>query len=175
MANEPNMTIVGNLTGDPELRYVASGQPVATFTIASTPRSFNKATNQWDDGETMFIRVSCWREQAENVADSLRKGMRTVAVGRLSVHRYTTDKGEERQSIELTADEVGPSLRWARAQVSKAGGQAPAQGGAQAPQAAQGAQGGYGYQAGGYASQNASQGDWRAAQATLGQNDAPPF
>ena len=118
MSNEPIITIVGNLTGDPELRYVASGTPVASFTVASTPRSLNKQTNQWEDGEAMFVRCSVWREYGENVAESLSKGMRVVVTGRLTVRSYEYN-GEKRQSIEMQVDEVGPSLRYARAQVTK--------------------------------------------------------
>ena len=118
MANEPIVTIVGNLTGDPELRYVSSGTPVASFTVASTPRSLNRQTNQWEDGEAMFVRCSVWREYGENVAETLTKGMRVVVTGRLTVRSYEYN-GEKRQSIEMQVDEVGPSLRYARAQVTK--------------------------------------------------------
>ena len=118
MSNEPIITIVGNLTTDPELRYVASGTPVASFTVASTPRSLNKQTNQWEDGEAMFVRCSVWREYGENVAESLTKGMRVVVTGRLTVRSYEYN-GQQRTSIEMQVDEVGPSLRYARAQVTK--------------------------------------------------------
>ena len=118
MSGEPIITIVGNLTGDPELRYVASGTPVASFAVASTPRSLNKQTNQWEDGEAMFVRCSVWREYGENVAETLTKGMRVVVTGRLTVRSYEYN-GEKRQSIEMQVDEVGPSLRYARAQVQK--------------------------------------------------------
>ena len=118
MSGEPIITIVGNLTSDPELRYVASGTPVASFTVASTPRNLNKQTNQWEDGEPMFVRCSVWREYAENVAESLTKGTRVVAFGRLSVRNYEYN-GQQRTSIEMQVDEVGPSLRYARAQVVK--------------------------------------------------------
>ena len=118
MSGEPIITIVGNLTGDPELRYVASGTPVASFTVASTPRSLNKQTNQWEDGEAMFVRCSVWREYGENVAETLTKGMRVVVTGRLTVRSYEYN-GQQRTSIEMQVDEVGPSLRYARAQVTK--------------------------------------------------------
>ena len=132
MANEPIITIIGNLTGDPELRYVSSGTPVASFTVASTPRSLNRQTNQWEDGEAMFVRCSVWREYAENVAESLSKGMRVVVTGRMTVRSYEHN-GQQRTSIELQVDEVGPSLRYARAQVTRVqGGSQPSQ----APQAA---------------------------------------
>ena len=118
MAGEPVLTIVGNLTGDPELRYVSSGTPVASFTVASTPRSLNRQTNQWEDGEAMFVRCSVWREYAENVAESLSKGMRVIVTGRMTVRSYEYN-GQQRTSIEMQVDEVGPSLRYARAQVTR--------------------------------------------------------
>ncbi len=121
MAGEPVLTIVGNLTGDPELRYVSSGTPVASFTVASTPRSLNRQTNQWEDGEAMFVRCSVWREYAENVAESLSKGMRVVVSGRMTVRSYEYN-GQQRTSIELQVDEIGPSLRYARAQVTRISG-----------------------------------------------------
>ena len=118
MSGEPIITIVGNLTADPELRYVASGTPVASFTVASTPRNLNKQTNQWEDSEPMFVRCSVWREYGENVAETLTKGMRVVVTGRLTVRSYEYN-GQQRTSIEMQVDEVGPSLRYARAQVVK--------------------------------------------------------
>ena len=118
MAGEPIITIVGNLTGDPELRYVSSGTPVASFTVASTPRTLNRQTQQWEDGEAMFIRCSVWREYGENVAESLAKGMRVLVTGRLTVRSYEYN-GQQRTSLEMQVDEIGPSLRYARAQVTK--------------------------------------------------------
>ena len=118
MANEPIVTIIGNLTGDPELRYVSSGTPVASFTVASTPRSLNRQTNQWEDGEAMFVRCSAWKDYAENVTESLAKGMRVVVTGRMTVRSYEHN-GQQRTSIEMQVDEVGPSLRYARAQVTR--------------------------------------------------------
>ena len=118
MANEPIITIIGNLTGDPELRYVSSGTPVASFTVASTPSTLNRQTNQWEDGEAMFVRCSAWKDYAENVTESLAKGMRVVVTGRMTVRSYEHN-GQQRTSIELQVDEVGPSLRYARAQVVK--------------------------------------------------------
>ena len=118
MANEPIVTIIGNLTGDPELRYVSSGTPVASFTVASTPRSLNRQTNQWEDGEAMFVRCSAWKDYAENVTESLAKGMRVIVTGRLTVRSYEHN-GQQCTSIEMQVDEVGPSLRYARAQVVK--------------------------------------------------------
>ena len=115
--NEPVITVIGNLTADPELRYISSGTPVANFTIASTPRV--KKNDQWVDGEAMFVRCTVWREYAENVADSLSKGMRVVATGRLSVETYQANTGEERTSLKLDVDEVGPSLRFATATITR--------------------------------------------------------
>jgi single-strand DNA-binding protein len=120
MAGETIITVVGNLTADPELRYTQGGLAVANFTIASTPRSFDRAANDWKDGEALFLRASCWREFAEHVAGSLTKGSRVVATGRLKQRSYETKEGEKRTSIELEVDEIGPSLRYATAQVTRA-------------------------------------------------------
>ena len=118
MANEPIVTIIGNLTGDPELRYVSSGTPVASFTVASTPRSLNRQTNQWEDGEAMFVRCSVWREYAENVAASLTKGTRVIATGKLGTHSYE-HQGVKRSDLVMNVDEVGPSLRSATTQITR--------------------------------------------------------
>ncbi|WP_165066362.1 single-stranded DNA-binding protein [Marisediminicola senii] len=120
MAGETVITVVGNLTGDPELRYTQNGLAVANFTIASTPRSFDRAANDWKDGEALFLRASVWREFAEHVAGSLTKGTRVVATGRLKQRSYETKEGEKRTSIELEVDEIGPSLRYATAQITRA-------------------------------------------------------
>lgn len=122
MAGDTIITIIGNLTADPELRFTPSGAAVADFTIASTPRTFDRQTNEWKDSETLFMRCSVWREQAENVAESLRKGMRVIAQGRLTQRSYDTRDGDKRTVVELQVDEVGPSLRRARAQVTRTGG-----------------------------------------------------
>jgi single-strand DNA-binding protein len=122
MAGETIITVVGNLTADPELRYTQNGLPVANFTIASTPRTLDRATNEWKDGEALFLRASVWREFAEHVAGSLTKGSRVVATGRLKQRSYETKEGEKRTSIELEIDEIGPSLRYATAQVTRAAG-----------------------------------------------------
>jgi single-strand DNA-binding protein len=122
MAGETIITVVGNLTADPELRYTQGGLAVANFTIASTPRTFDRAANDWKDGEALFLRASCWREFAEHVAGSLTKGSRVVATGRLKQRSYETKEGEKRTSIELEIDEIGPSLRYATAQVTRAPG-----------------------------------------------------
>jgi single-strand DNA-binding protein len=120
MAGETIITVVGNLTSDPELRYTQSGQAVANFTIASTPRTLDRQSNEWKDGEALFLRASCWREFAEHVAGSLTKGSRVIAQGRLKQRSYETKEGEKRTSIELEIDEIGPSLRYATAQVTRA-------------------------------------------------------
>jgi single-strand DNA-binding protein len=129
MAGETFITVVGNLTADPELRYTQNGLAVANFTIASTPRNFDRASNDWKDGEALFLRASVWREFAEHVAGSLTKGSRVIATGRLKQRSYETKEGEKRTSIELEIDEIGPSLRYATAQVSRAAGGAGARGG----------------------------------------------
>lgn len=121
MAGETIITIIGNLTADPELRYTQSGLAVANFTIASTPRNFDRATNDFKDGETLFLRASVWREFAEHVAGSLTKGTRVIATGRLKLSSYDTKEGEKRTSIELEVDEIGPSLRYVTAQITRAG------------------------------------------------------
>ncbi|MBG6055124.1 single-strand DNA-binding protein [Salinibacterium sp. CAN_S4] len=120
MAGETVITVVGNLTGDPELRYTQNGLAVANFTIASTPRNFDRASNEFKDGDTLFLRASVWREFAEHVAGSLTKGSRVIATGRLKQRDYQTKEGEKRTSLELEVDEVGPSLRYATAQVTRA-------------------------------------------------------
>jgi single-strand DNA-binding protein len=119
MAGETVITVVGNLTADPELRFTPSGAAVASFTIASTPRTFDRNSNEWKDGEALFLRCSIWRQAAENVAESLQRGMRVVASGRLKQRSFETREGEKRTVIELDIDEVGPSLRYASAKVNK--------------------------------------------------------
>jgi single-strand DNA-binding protein len=110
---------VGNLTNDPELRFTPSGSAVANFTIASTPRTFDRQSNEWKDGETLFLRASVWREAAENVAESLTKGTRVLVQGRLKSRSYETKEGEKRTVMELEVDEIGPSLRYANAKVNR--------------------------------------------------------
>jgi single-strand DNA-binding protein len=122
MAGETVITVVGNLTADPELRYTQNGLPVANFTIASTPRTFDRQANEWKDGEALFLRASVWRDFAEHVAGSLTKGMRVVATGRLRQRSYQDREGNNRTAIELEVDEIGPSLRYATAQVTRAAG-----------------------------------------------------
>jgi len=120
MAGDTVITVIGNLTSDPELRYTPAGAAVANFTIASTPRSFNRQTNQWEDGETLFLRASVWRGYAENVAETLKKGTQVIAQGRLKSRSYETKEGERRTSFELEVEEIGPTLRFATAQVTRA-------------------------------------------------------
>lgn len=119
MAGETVITVVGNLTADPELRTIANGSAVASFTIASTPRTFNRNSNQFEDGPALFMRCSAWRDMAEHCANTLSKGMRVIAQGRLSQRSYQAQDGSNRSVIELTIDEIGPSLRYATAQVTR--------------------------------------------------------
>lgn len=164
MAGEPYITVIGNLSGDPELRFTSGGHAVANLTIAQTPRTFNRETNQWVDDETLWVRASVWREQAEGVAESLTKGMRVIAYGRLQARSFEDKEGNQRTNWELAVDEIGPSLRWATAQVNRA----PKQGGSgfnTAPQSASG---------GAWGSPDASPGGaWDGGQ-QQGQGDAPP-
>lgn len=119
MAGETVITVVGNLTADPELRFTPAGAAVANFTVASTPRTFDRQTNEWKDGDALFMRCNIWREAAENVAESLTRGARVVVTGRLRQRSYETREGEKRTVVELEVDEVGPSLRYATAKVNK--------------------------------------------------------
>ena len=158
MAGDTQVTVVGNLTGDPELRFISSGAAVVNFTVASTPRTFDRQSNEWKDGETLFMRCSLWREAAENVAESLTKGMRVLVTGRL-VSRSWEANGEKRTVTEMQVDEVGPSLRYATAKVTRT-------------QRA-GGQGGGGFSGGGSSSPaGGSDSDpWASAPAS----DEPPF
>jgi single-strand DNA-binding protein len=119
VAGDTIITVVGNLVSDPELRFTPSGAAVANFRIASTPRTFDKQTNQWKDGEGLFLSCSVWRQAAENVAESLQKGMRVIVQGRLVQRSYDTKEGEKRTVVELQVDEVGPSLTFATAKVNR--------------------------------------------------------
>jgi single-strand DNA-binding protein len=119
MAGETIVTVVGNLTADPELRFTPSGAAVASFTIASTPRTFDRNSNEWKDGDALFLRCSIWRQAAENVAESLQRGMRVVAQGRLKQRSFETREGEKRTVVEMDVDEVGPSLKYATAKVNR--------------------------------------------------------
>ena len=131
MTGETIITVVGNLTADPELRYTQNGLPVANFTIASTPRTFDRQSNEWKDGEALFLRASCWRDFAEHVAGSMTKGMRVIAQGRLRQRSYQDREGNNRTAIELEVDEIGPSLRYATAQVTRTQGGGGGGGGGQ--------------------------------------------
>jgi single-strand DNA-binding protein len=119
MAGETTITVVGNLTADPELRFTQSGAAVASFTVASTPRTFDKQSGEWKDGEALFLRCNVWRQVAENVAESLTRGSRVLVSGRLRQRSFETKEGEKRTVVELEVDEIGPSLRYATAKVNK--------------------------------------------------------
>jgi single-strand DNA-binding protein len=174
MAGETVITVVGNLTADPELRFTPNGAAVANFTVASTPRTFDRQSNEWKDGETLFLRCSIWREAAENVAESLTKGMRVVAQGRLKARSYQDRDGNNRTSWEMDVDEVGPSLRYATAKVTRSqrgggGGFGGQQGGGDfgGGQPA----GGFGGNSGGFGGGSSQGGGWGGQQG--GGNAAP--
>jgi single-strand DNA-binding protein len=134
MAGETTITLVGNLTADPELRFTPSGAAVANFTVASTPRTFDRQTNEWRDGDAMFLNCAVWRQAAENVAESLQKGMRVIVQGRLRSRSYETRDGERRTVFEIDVDEIGPALRYATARVTR-NASGSSQGGASRPPA----------------------------------------
>jgi len=169
VAGETLITVVGNLTGDPELRFTPSGAAVANFTVASTPRTFDKNSNEWKDGEALFLRCSIWRQAAENVAESLQKGSRVIVSGRLKQRSYEKE-GEKRTVYELDVEEVGPSLKFATAKVNKT-----TRGGGQ------GGGGSYGGPPSGGSSSSAPADDpWASAPAGGGSggggwSDEPPF
>lgn len=156
MAGETTLTIVGNLTSDPSLTFTQSGSAVANFTVASTPRTFDKGSNSWKDGEALFIRCAVWREMAESVAESLTRGTRVIVTGRLRQRSFETKEGEKRTVIELEVDEVGPSLRYATAKVSKAE-----------------RSGGGGF--GGGSRPDAAEDPWGSAPGLTGETPPPPF
>lgn len=177
MAGETIMTVVGNITADPELRFTPSGAAVATFTVASTPRKYNAQTSQWEDGNALFLRCNIWRQAAENVAESLTRGSRVIVSGRLQQRSFETKEGEKRTVIELEVDEVGPSLKYATAKVNKA---------------SRGDGGGGGFAGGGGGAQGGTSGSspavgddpWGSAPASSGggsfggsggSSDEPPF
>jgi single-strand DNA-binding protein len=175
MAGETTITVIGNLTADPELRFTPSGAPVANFTVASTPRTFDRQTNEWKDGEALFLNCSIWRQAAENVAETLTRGMRVIVSGRLKARSYETREGEKRTVFEIDVDEVGPSLRYATAKVSKTtrsgSGGGDSWGGQQAGQGGSGGQ-----QGGSYGGQQASSAsDPWATPAAGGSTEDPPF
>lgn len=119
MAGDTTMTVIGNLTADPELRFTPAGAAVANFTVASTPRTFDRQSNEWKDGDALFMRCNIWREAAENVAESLTRGSRVIVTGRLKQRSYETREGEKRTVIELEVDEIGPSLKYSTAKLTK--------------------------------------------------------
>jgi single-strand DNA-binding protein len=119
MAGDTTLTVIGNLTADPELRFTPSGAAVANFTVASTPRMFDRQTGEWKDGEALFLRCNIWRQAAENAAETLTRGMRVIVSGRLRQRSFETREGEKRTVVELEVDEIGPSLRYATAKVNK--------------------------------------------------------
>ena len=163
MAGETIITLVGNLTADPELRFTPSGAPVANFTVASTPRTFDRATSEWKDGDAMFINCSVWRQAAENAAETLTKGMRVIVQGRLKSRSYETREGERRTVFEIEVDEIGPSLRYATAKVTRTTG-----GGGGGNW--QGNQGGGGQQGGGQQAPQSSGGDPWSSSGNAGGN-----
>jgi single-strand DNA-binding protein len=170
-AGDTTITIIGNLVGDPELRYTPTGQAVATFRVASTPRFMDRATNEWKDGDSLFLSCNVWRQAAENVAESLQRGMRVIVSGRLRQRSYETKEGEKRTVYEVEVDEVGPSLRNASAKVTKStrsGGGGGGFGGGQG-----GGQGGYG----GGSPSRATDDPWAsdAGGGDTGFSDEPPF
>lgn len=119
MAGETTLTIVGNLTADPELRFTASGTAVANFTVASTPRTFDRAAGDWKDGDTLYLRCTLWRQAAEHATESLTKGARVIVTGHLNQRSFETREGDKRTVMELLVDEIGPSLRYATATINR--------------------------------------------------------
>src|SRR3982750_2251988 len=173
MAGETPITVVGNLTADPELRFTPSGAAVANFTVASTPRTFDRQSNEWRDGESMFLNCSVWRQAAENAAESLTRGMRVIVSGRLKARSFETREGEKRTVFEVDVDEVGPGLKYATAKVQKTsrsgGGQGFQSGGGDDPWASSGS--------GSAAGAGASRGAWGGNPGGGyggGQSSAPP-
>jgi len=162
-AGDTNITIIGNLVNDPELRYTPTGQAVATFRVASTPRYMDRNTNEWKDGESLFLSCNVWRQAAENVAESLQRGMRVIVTGRLKQRSYETREGEKRTVYEIEVDEVGPSLRNASAKVVKSSRATGGQGGSAS-------QGGYGSGGG-----RPAEDPWSSEPADSGFSDEPPF
>lgn len=129
MAGDTPITVIGNIVSDPELRYTPAGQAVASFRVASTPRTFDRQANEWKDGDPLFLTCNVWRQPAENVAESLQRGMRVIVNGRLRQRSYETKQGEKRSAYEVEVDEVGPSLRYVSASVNKAARTGPPAGG----------------------------------------------
>jgi single-strand DNA-binding protein len=182
MAGETTITLVGNLTADPELRFTPSGAAVANFTVASTPRTFDRNTNEWRDGDAMFLNCAVWRQAAENVAESLQKGMRVIVQGRLKSRSYETREGERRTVFEVDVDEIGPALRYATAKVSRNASGGGGQGGGR-PSGGAPSGGGQGGQGGGYGDDPWASGGGAAGNRpqqssdpwATPQSDEPPF
>ena len=176
MAGETPITLIGNLTADPELRFTPNGAAVANFTVASTPRTFDRQTNEWRDGDSMFINCSVWRQYAENVAESLSKGTRVIVSGRLKARSYETREGEKRTVFEVDVDEVGPALRYATAKVTRTTGGGGGGGNWQGNQGGNTGGGGGGQQSDPWSSSGASGGNrggndpWQQSQP-----EEPPF
>jgi single-strand DNA-binding protein len=172
VAGDTTITVVGNLTADPELRFTPSGAAVANFTVASTPRIYDRQSGEWKDGEALFLRCNIWREAAENVAESLTRGSRVIVQGRLKQRSFETREGEKRTVVEVEVDEIGPSLRYATAKVNKASRSGGGGGGF-----GSGGGGGGGSRSGG--GSEAKQDDpWGSAPASgsfAGSDDEPPF
>jgi single-strand DNA-binding protein len=196
MAGETPITVVGNLTADPELRFTPSGAAVANFTVASTPRTFDRQSNEWKDGEALFLNCSVWRQAAENAAESLTRGMRVIVQGRLKARSYETREGEKRTVFEIDVDEVGPSVKYATAKVTKTSRSGGGQGfgggsGGDDPWAGSGGSGGasssgqggsssgqgggWGGNQGGGQGSGGGQGDPWATSGSGGSSDEPPF
>ncbi|MGH3675708.1 MAG: single-stranded DNA-binding protein [Mycobacterium sp.] len=175
MAGDTTITVVGNLTADPELRFTPSGAAVANFTVASTPRIYDRQSGEWKDGEALFLRCSIWREAAENVAESLTRGARVVVQGRLKQRSFETREGEKRTVVEVDVDEIGPSLRYATAKVNKAS-RSGGGGGGFGGGGSRGDSGGSGGSTGG--SSETKDDPWGSAPASgsfSGSDDEPPF
>lgn len=171
MAGDTTITVVGNLTADPELRFTPSGAAVANFTVASTPRIYDRQSGEWKDGEALFLRCNIWREAAENVAESLTRGSRVIVTGRLKQRSFETREGEKRTVMEVEVEEIGPSLRYATAKVNKASRGGGGGGGF-------GGGGGGGSRGGGGGQAAAAEDPWGSAPASgsfSGADDEPPF
>ena len=170
-AGDTQITIAGNLVDDPELRFTPAGQPVARFRVASTPRFRDNASGEWKDGDSLFLSCNVWRQAAENVAESLQRGMRVIVSGRLRQRSYETKEGEKRTVYEVEVDEVGPSLRNAAAKVTKSSRSGGSGGGYGGGQSGSGGQGGYG----GAPAARPADDPWAADAADGGFTDEPPF
>jgi single-strand DNA-binding protein len=178
VAGDTVITVIGNLTADPELRFTPSGAAVANFTVASTPRQFDRQTNEWKDGDALFLRCAIWREAAENVAESLTRGSRVIVSGRLKQRSFETREGEKRTVVELEVDEIGPSLKYATAKVNKASRSGGGGGGFGGGGGGGGGGGASRQPAQGGGDSAASEDPWGSAPASgsfAGGDDEPPF